>query len=232
VLEKDLSDSKNLLEDIIGEPVFGYRTPSFCITHDVLKTIQDCGYLYDSSFNSFNLHNRYGHLDLSQNGKKGIAIRIDETRSPSVEGQMQKSQAPSSPFSIQYPVSSIQVRTSSIQYLASSGFFELPISNLQIGNSVLPWGGGVYFRLIPLPLFRIGVQSILNKDSAYLFYMHPWEIDEAQPRVKNAPRFLKFRHYANLDKTASRLSSFIKDFKSHGFVTCHEYLEQHVKKHD
>ncbi|MBE9535135.1 MAG: polysaccharide deacetylase family protein, partial [Proteobacteria bacterium] len=72
-LKTDLTDSKKLLEDIISAPVYGYRAPSFAINEDILKVIEDCGYLYDSSYNSFSMHGRYGQLSLSQNGRKGIA---------------------------------------------------------------------------------------------------------------------------------------------------------------
>ena len=50
-LRKDLKDSKKLLEDIIGSPLYGYRSPSFSIDDEILKIIRHCGYLYDSSFN-------------------------------------------------------------------------------------------------------------------------------------------------------------------------------------
>jgi len=88
-LRKDLIDSKRLLEDIIGDRVYGYRAPSFSINAEVLKIIEDCGYLYDSSYNSFSMHGRYGQISLSQNGQKGIANKIlrtphekRETRNP------------------------------------------------------------------------------------------------------------------------------------------------------
>jgi len=78
-LKKDLKYSKKLLEDIIGSRVVGYRAPSFAINDDILKIIEDCGYLYDSSYNSFSMHGRYGRLNLSQNGRKGIAFQISDT---------------------------------------------------------------------------------------------------------------------------------------------------------
>ena len=193
-LKKDLTDSKNLLEDIIGAPVYGYRTPSFAVNGDVLKIIEDCGYLYDSSYNSFSMHGRYGHLDISQDGARGIALQIADPRSP----------------------------------IPDPGFYELPISNIKLGNRILPWGGGAYFRLTPYPLFKMGVRSILKKQKAYMLYLHPWEIDPQQPRVDRASRFFKFRHYANLDKTASKLSSFVQAFKECNFVTCHQYLEENL----
>jgi len=69
-LKNDLSNSKSLLEDIIGTQVYGYRAPSFAITNDILKIIEDCGYLYDSSYNSFSMHRRYDQISVSQNGQK------------------------------------------------------------------------------------------------------------------------------------------------------------------
>ncbi len=196
-LKTDLIHSKNLLEDIIGDQVYGYRAPGFSISQDILKIIQDCGYLYDSSFNSFAMNRRYGHLDLSQNGTRGIALQISKT----------------------------QDLKSKIQNPKSKIFYELPISNIKLGNSILPWGGGGYFRLTPFPLFKIGVEFILRRENAYLFYLHPWEIDPEQPKVKEVSKFFKFRHYINLNKTASKLSSFIEAFNQCHFATCHQYLK-------
>lgn len=77
-LIKDLSDSRKLLEDITGTKISGYRAPSFDINDDDLKIIEDCGYHYDSSFNSFSAHGRYGTIDLKPYTKKGIAYKISE----------------------------------------------------------------------------------------------------------------------------------------------------------
>jgi len=181
-LKQDLTDSKKLLEDITGAPISGYRAPSFAINDDILKIIEDAGYLYDSSYNSFGLHGRYGRISLNGTCKKGVAHKI------------------------------------------SDNFFELPISNLMINGWVLPWGGGGYFRLAPYQLFRYGVEVILKKNDAYIFYMHPWELDPNQPSVKNASMNYKFRHYTNLNKTKSRLKRLIENFDQCRFVTCNEYL--------
>ena len=206
-LKKDLIDSKKLLEDIIGAPVFGYRAPSFAINNDILKIIEDCGYLYDSSYNSFAMHSRYGKVDLPQNNNKGIAFPISET-------------------SNSQPSNDNQLSAMSHELYLHRRFYELPISNLKLGNHIFPWGGGGYFRLIPFPVFKMGVQSILKKENAYLFYMHPWEVDPEQPIVAEASRFFKFRHYINLDKTASKLLSFITAFKKCRFITCYQYIDE------
>ncbi|MDM8526419.1 DUF3473 domain-containing protein [Desulfococcaceae bacterium HSG8] len=77
-LKADLTDSKKRLEDIIGFPVTGYRAPSFSINDDILRIIEDCAYSYDSSYNSFAMHGRYGHADLSGNQRNGIAVRLSD----------------------------------------------------------------------------------------------------------------------------------------------------------
>jgi hypothetical protein len=77
-LKTDLVESKKRLEDTIGAPVHGYRAPSFSINDDILKIIEQSGYLYDSSYNSFGMHARYGHLNMSQNNSTGIAIPVNQ----------------------------------------------------------------------------------------------------------------------------------------------------------
>ncbi len=105
-------------------------------------------------------------------------------------------------------------------------FFELPISNLKINKKVFPFGGGGYFRLLPSPIFKKGVTKILKKDQAYLFYLHPWEVDVHQPRVREADFKSKFRHYLNLDKTETKLRQLIESFSFLKFVSCEQYLQE------
>jgi len=182
-LKQDLLKSKKLLEDITGDRVYGYRAPSFSISDDVLRVIAEAGYLYDSSYNSFSLHGRYGKVSINGNKKRGVA------------------------------------------HLLSNNFYELPISNLRLGKKIFPFGGGAYFRLMPPAFFRFGVRRILNQQGAYLFYVHPWELDYEQPRVREASANFKFRHYSNLGKTHQRLERLINRFSDCRFVTCTEYLE-------
>lgn len=182
-LRSDLCDSKKLIEDITGEAVRGYRAPNFSVSPRVIDLVAECGYTYDSSYNSFAGNGRYGRLDLVRNGS-GIASRV----LPSL--------------------------------------FELPVSNLEIAGRTVPMGGGGYFRLLPAGLFKRAVRSIMEKQDAYLFYMHPWEIDPGQPRVKGLPLSYRFRHYVNLDTAASKLTGFIRSFGSCRFLTCGGYIEE------
>jgi polysaccharide deacetylase family protein (PEP-CTERM system associated) len=94
-----------------------------------------------------------------------------------------------------------------------SDFAEVCISCLKLGGLRLPWGGGGYFRLFPYRLFRRGIQRILNSNPPYVFYMHPWEIDPDQPRLKGLKATHRFRHYVNLDKSETRLGELLSDFR-------------------
>ena len=54
----------------------GIRAPSFAVNDKILERIQKAGYLYDSSYNSFAMHGRYGRLDLAGLERKGVAVKI------------------------------------------------------------------------------------------------------------------------------------------------------------
>jgi len=48
-----LKSGKEILEDITGKKIYGYRVPSFAINSGILKIIKETGHVYDSSYNSF-----------------------------------------------------------------------------------------------------------------------------------------------------------------------------------
>jgi len=107
---------------------------------------------------------------------------------------------------------------------AWDGFFELPISNMAVGGTAIPWGGGGYFRLIPSWMFIKGVRKIVHTENAYVLYLHPWEFDPGQPRVRGVSWKFGFRHYVNLSKTGKKLERLIRSFTHCSFVSCTDYL--------
>ena len=46
-----------------------------------------------------------------------------------------------------------------------------------------------------------------------MIYIHPWEIDPGQKRIKNISLQRKIRHYINLDKTEKRLDRLLSEFE-------------------
>jgi len=102
------------------------------------------------------------------------------------------------------------------------GFHEVCISCLPIGGRGLPWGGGGYFRMLPYPVWSAGVRRILRSGTPYVFYLHPWEIDPAQPRVQGLSRVNYFRHYLNLARSEGRFCALLDGF---AWTTVREVLD-------
>ncbi len=91
---------------------------------------------------------------------------------------------------------------------------EYPISTALILGRKVPVAGGGYFRLFPYWFTRMALKSINNKEKQpFVFYLHPWEIDPGQPRMKNISLLSRFRHYNNLSKTNTRLHKLLSDFQ-------------------
>jgi len=99
---------------------------------------------------------------------------------------------------------------------------EFPISTLKTRLANVPVGGGGYFRLFPYVFTRWALNRVNNRSNEFVFYIHPWEIDESQPVIKSAGFATKFRHYNNIGKCKLRLEQLLTDFK---FDTLSSVLE-------
>jgi polysaccharide deacetylase family protein (PEP-CTERM system associated) len=75
----------------------------------------------------------------------------------------------------------------------------------------LPVGGGGYFRLYPYSLTRMGLKKINAAGRPFAAYLHPWELDPDQPRIR-AGLATRFRHAVNLSRTEGRLKQLLRDF--------------------
>lgn len=98
---------------------------------------------------------------------------------------------------------------------------EFPISVLRYGGATIPVAGGGYFRLFPYRFTRWALREINRRGGEFVFYMHPWEIDPGQPRVREAGATSRFRHYLNLERCAARLGRLLDDFE---FDSMHQVL--------
>ncbi len=99
-------------------------------------------------------------------------------------------------------------------YQSVDGLMEIPISTVQAWKHNLPIGGGGYFRLLPYVASRYAIARF-NRDEGRpaIFYIHPWEIDPAQPRVAGIGLKSRFRHYVSLHRTEGRLARLLADFR-------------------
>ena len=60
--QQDVTRAKGLLEDLVGQPIRGYRAPCFSITDWAIDILQQTGHHYDSSAFPVIAHDRYGQL--------------------------------------------------------------------------------------------------------------------------------------------------------------------------
>jgi polysaccharide deacetylase family protein (PEP-CTERM system associated) len=178
---EETARSKDMLEQLSGAPVMGYRAASFSITRRSLWALDlliDLGFKYDSSI---------------------FPIRHDRYGIPGADPRPAALTAPSGRTLVEFPMSAAS-------YLG----LKIPVS------------GGGYFRLLPYFLTRTGLRQINGRfGRPFAFYLHPWEIDPDQPRVR-VGWLSRFRHYTNLDRCEARLRRLLHEFR---FGTMREALQ-------
>lgn len=176
---EDIRRSKKILEDIIQEPVWGYRAPNFSITKKSLWALDiliEEGFKYDSSI--FPIHRDRGGLP---DGER-FPYKIERKR---------------------------------------RSLLEFPISTIRLLGQNVPYSGGGYFRLLPYCLIKPLVRTNNKEGHTAIIYLHPWEFDPQQPRIKVDP-FSRFRHYVNICTTEGKLEKLLNDFQ---FKTMKELFE-------
>jgi len=177
--EKDLSESCNILEEIIGEKIVSFRAPSWSIDKTniwALEILEDYGILCDSSFQPF-------------------ATPLSGDR-----------KLPMTPF---HPV----IRGRRMKLL------EVPSTVVNVFGIRIPFAGGAYFRFFP-ELFIHSAINIVNKKRPSVIYIHPWETDINQPRIKSSA-FAKFVHYNNLRTTKNKFTNTLQKFE---FISMRDLL--------
>ncbi|PTN11415.1 XrtA system polysaccharide deacetylase [Nitrosomonas aestuarii] len=94
------------------------------------------------------------------------------------------------------------------------GILELPVTTVRLWGRNLPAGGGGYFRFWPYSVSKWFINRLNTVESrAAIFYFHPWEIDDKQPRQIGIGYKTRFRHYLNLHRMEERLRTLTHDFK-------------------
>lgn len=165
----DVRKSKDILEQLTGEPVKGYRAPSFSIvaeTEWALEVLVEEGYSYDSS--RFPIA-RQGY------GSPHISWRPHVYSTP------------------------------------SGRLAELPMTVWMPFGRRLPAAGGGWFRQFPewFNSRAFGWREAAAAPS--VFYIHPWELDEDQPRI-DLPLLSRVRHYRGIDKVEGRIRRMLSKF--------------------
>jgi polysaccharide deacetylase family protein (PEP-CTERM system associated) len=93
-----------------------------------------------------------------------------------------------------------------------SSLLEFPPSVYRLGKLNFPVAGGGYFRLYPAWLsLRLLGRINRGESQPFVFYIHPWELDPDQPRLRGSLKS-RFRHYQNLGRTEAKLRRLLGAF--------------------
>jgi polysaccharide deacetylase family protein (PEP-CTERM system associated) len=166
----DLRRSKEVLEQVAGVAIHGFRAPSFSITPQTpwaFDILVEEGFAYDSS--------------------------VFPARKPT--------------FGI--PASAVEP----YNVVGTSGTIrEFPLTTLRWLGARWPAAGGNYWRQLPALLVEQGVAQHDRDGLAAMIYVHPWELDPAQPRF-DVPSIVKLRHYGGLARMEGRIRRLLSQHR-------------------
>lgn len=106
-------------------------------------------------------------------------------------------QAPGTPHVIQTPSGPLE---------------EFPLATIRVLNYSVPAAGGGYLRHFPFALIRRAFREASERNYPTTFYIHPWEVDEEQPRLPVSP-LTRVRHYRGLNETLLRIDKLLTEFR-------------------
>jgi polysaccharide deacetylase family protein (PEP-CTERM system associated) len=89
---------------------------------------------------------------------------------------------------------------------------EFPLTTLGTGRWTLPLAGGAYLRFLPPAVFHWGLARLEAAGEPTVLYVHPWEVDPAQPRQATSWP-VRVNHYFNLHRTEGRLRGLLERFR-------------------
>jgi polysaccharide deacetylase family protein (PEP-CTERM system associated) len=171
---KDARAARELLEDVSGKPVRGFRAPAFSVTDRTpwfFDKLVEAGYRYDSSV--FPAPHQTG----------GLATGTF------------------APYTAKARVGAIE---------------EFPITAVRVLGKPMCFFGGGYLRLFPYSVIRAMGRRALGEGRPAIFYVHPREIDPAQPRMALSRR-RRFTCYVNLESTRPKIRRILRDFRVTSF---------------
>jgi len=101
------------------------------------------------------------------------------------------------------------------------GVQEFPITCLKQGPFEIPMGGG-YFRAFPYGVTKKGLNNKnKSKKDPTIFYIHPWELDKQQPRIKMS-YMKKIRHYLNISNAEEKMKRLLSEEK---FISIKDFIK-------
>jgi len=93
-----------------------------------------------------------------------------------------------------------------------ASLIEFPLPTLRLFSKNFPFGGGGYLRIFPLWFTKFAIKQFNNQGNPAIIYMHPWEFDLQQPRLKLG-KMQSARHYYNIKNNLKKLSQLLDTFR-------------------
>lgn len=87
-----------------------------------------------------------------------------------------------------------------------------PVSVLEMLGKTIPFSGGGYLRLFPMDLIRHGFRQNHGLGLPVMLYIHPREINPAQPRLA-LPPLKSFKYYVGLKGCEDKLRSLLRTYR-------------------
>jgi len=115
-----------------------------------------------------------------------------------------------------YQISSANIKADN----PGEDFLEIPLSvyKLPLIGKNLPVAGGFYLRFFPYSFIKRAIEKINRQNQPAVCYLHPWELDQNQPRIKS----LGWYHYWRLSSTEAKFRKLLEDFK---FTSTRRWIE-------
>ncbi len=103
-----------------------------------------------------------------------------------------------------------------------NGLIEAPVSCVEFCGIRLPATGGAYFRQAPFGLSAGLIERCRRFGSPALFYIHPWELDPGQPRLR-LPVLQRLRQYRGIPSLYRKLDRLTDRFR---FTSMRKVVEE------
>ena len=121
------------------------------------------------------------------------------------------------PDAPQYPylISSSNIKINDLK----AELLEMPLSVYKVPllHKNIPVAGGFYLRLFSYWFIKYAIKKINLEGKSAVIYIHPWELDINQPKIKD----LRWFHYHNLSTTEKKFKKLLKDFR---FFSIREFI--------
>ncbi|MCP4704479.1 MAG: DUF3473 domain-containing protein [candidate division Zixibacteria bacterium] len=105
--------------------------------------------------------------------------------------------------------------------------FEIPASTIKLFGKNMPVCGGGYLRHSPYWYTAKMVRKLNNENQPAVVYIHPWELDEKQPRIEGLSMFQKFRQYGSISILRKKIEKLLAEFD---FIPATDYVNIVARK--